>query len=67
MAKKLSSADLDAEHAELLPARTLITTLLVPAPTAGTGAVNALSGGVGSVAQTPCTDVPWWSPKPPGC
>lgn len=67
MAKNLSSTELDAEHVELLPARTLITTLLVPAPTAGAGAIGALSAGVGSATQPPCTDVPWWSPKPPGC
>jgi hypothetical protein len=67
MAKNLSSAELDAEHVELLPARTLITTLLIPAPTTGTGVVTALSGGVDGATQTPCNDVPWWSPKPPGC
>jgi hypothetical protein len=70
MAKNLSSSELDAEHVELLPARTLVTALLVPAPTTGAGAgvVTALSsGGVDSAAQTPCADVPWWSPKPPGC
>ena len=69
MAKNLSSAELDAEHVELLPARTLVTTLLSPAPTtgAGIGGVTALAGGVESAIQTPCTDIPWWSPKPPGC
>jgi hypothetical protein len=66
MAKNLSSAELDAEHVELLPARTLVTTLLVPVPTTG-GVVSALGGGVENAAQTPCTDVPWWAPKPPGC
>jgi hypothetical protein len=69
MAKNLSPAELDAEHVELLPARTLVTTLLIPAPTTGAGAgvVTALGGGVEGATQTPCTDVPWWSPKPPGC
>jgi len=69
MAKNLSSAELDAEHVELLPARTLVTALLVPTPTTGAGAgvVTALGGGGDSATQTPCTDVPWWSPKPPGC
>jgi hypothetical protein len=68
MAKNLSSSELDAEHVELLPARTLVTALLIPAPTSGAGSVaNALSGSVDSATQTPCADVPWWSPKPPGC
>jgi hypothetical protein len=31
-AKDLRFCELDAEHAELLPARTLVTTLLAPAP-----------------------------------
>jgi hypothetical protein len=68
MAKTLSSSELDAEHVELLPARTLVTALLVPVPTTGGGPVAALSsGGIDSAAQTPCADVPWWAPKPPGC
>ena len=67
MAKNLSSAELDAEHVELLPARTLVTTLLILAPRTGTGVVTALSGGVDGTTQTPCNDIPWWSPKPPGC
>jgi hypothetical protein len=67
MAKNLSSSELDAEHVELLPARTLVTALLIPASTTGAGVVTALGGGVDTAIQTPCTDVPWWSPKPPGC
>jgi hypothetical protein len=69
MAKNLSSAELHAEHVELLPARTVVSALLVPVQTAGAGAgfVGVLSsGGVESVAATQC-DVPWWAPKPPGC
>jgi hypothetical protein len=69
MAKNLSSAELLAEHVELLPARTLVSALLVPVQTTGAGAgvVGALSsGGVVNAAGTQC-DVPWWAPKPPGC
>jgi hypothetical protein len=67
MAKNLSCAELDAEHVELLPARTLVTTLPILASRTGTGVAAALSGGVGGTTQTPCNDIPWWSPKPPGC
>ena len=69
MAKNLSSSELDAEHVELLPARTLVTTLLIPVLTGGAGAavVDALhSGGAGSGASQ-CENVPWWAPKPPDC
>jgi len=70
MTKNLSSAELHAEHVELLPARTLVSALLVPVQTtgAGVGVVGALgSGGVDSTAGTQCADVPWWAPRPPGC
>lgn len=70
MAKDLSFSELDAEHVELLPARILVTALLVPAQTTGGGAgfVSALgTGGIDSPAGVPCADIPWWAPKPPGC
>ena len=70
MTKDLNFSELDAEHVELLPARTLMTALLIPAQTAGAGAasVDAVnSGGVDSAGAPPCGDVPWWAPKPPGC
>jgi hypothetical protein len=68
MAKNLSSSELDAEHVELLPARTLVTALLIPVQSSGTGAgvVGALDS-AGSQADPPCSDIPWWAPKPPGC
>lgn len=70
MTKNLSSAEIHAELVELLPARTLVSALLVPVQTTGAGAgvIGALSsGGVDSAAGTPCEDVPWWAPRPPGC
>ena len=74
MARNLSISDLDAEHVELLPARTLVTALLVPAQTSGAGIafVGALnSGGVASATPDPplpdCAKYDWWAPKPPEC
>jgi hypothetical protein len=73
MAKKLTISDLDAEHVELLPARTLMTALLVLAQATGAGAafVGATSsGGVASAAPAEpphCADIPPWAPKPPEC
>jgi hypothetical protein len=67
MAKNLSSSELHAEHVELLPARTLVTALLVPVQTTGAGAgfVGAMSSGVDGAAGTQCP--PWYVPKPPEC
>jgi hypothetical protein len=68
MAKNLSFSELDAERVELLPARTLVTTLLVPAQTTSAGSVGDLnSGGVVRAAGANCQDAPWWAPKPAGC
>jgi hypothetical protein len=70
MAKNLSFSELDAEHVELLPARTLVTALLVPVQTTGVGAgfVDALnSGAIDGAAGAQCANIPWWAPRPPGC
>jgi hypothetical protein len=72
MVKNLSSAELDAEHVELLPARTLVTTLLIPVQSGGAGVavVDAPdSDGADSTGppSPPCKDIPWWAPKPPDC
>jgi hypothetical protein len=70
MAENLSPSELDAETVELLPARTLVTALLLRIPAAGAGPTLADVLGSGGTVRTggqPCTDVPWWSPKPPGC
>ena len=69
MARDLTFSELDAEHVELLPARTLMTALLIPAQTTGVGAsIGALSSvGVHSSDSPQCDDVPWWAPKPPDC
>jgi hypothetical protein len=67
MAMNLSTAELHAEHVELLPARTLVSALLVPVQTTGAGFFGALSSGAVDSAPGGQCDVPWWAPKPPGC
>ena len=68
MAKNLSSSELDAEHVELLPARTLVTALLIPAQPSGTNAVFVGAVNAGGVDAPPgCGDLPWWAPRPPDC
>ena len=69
MAKNLSSSELDGEQVELLPARTLVSTLLIPVRTsdAGTVVVDALNSGATDAPSPPCEDIPWWAPKPPEC
>jgi hypothetical protein len=68
MAKNLSFRELDAEHVELLPARTLVTALQIPGRTAGAGAAAVGAPNSGGLDRAPpCDDIPWWAPKPPGC
>jgi hypothetical protein len=60
MPKDLRPSELAAENVELLPARTLVTALLIP--------VAWTSGGVANPPPTQsCSDIPWWAPKPPSC
>jgi hypothetical protein len=69
MLKDLRPSELDAENVELLPARTLVTALLIPAHTSGADIVPAGSadGGVDNPPIQSCSDIPWWAPKPPRC
>ena len=69
MPMDLRPSELDAGYVELLPARTLVTALLIPARTGGVDIVVGAwtSGGVGSVPSQLCSDIPWWAPKPPHC
>jgi hypothetical protein len=69
MPKDLRPSELVAEHVELLPARTLVTALLIPAGTSGADiALGAwTSGGVDNSPPQSCSDIPWWAPKPPDC
>ncbi|WP_214371389.1 hypothetical protein [Pseudonocardia sp. H11422] len=67
MAKDLSFSELDAERVELLPARTLVTTLQLPAQANGTGcAGDQNNDGVVDATGEKCNEAPWWAPKPPG-
>jgi hypothetical protein len=66
MLKDLRPCELEAEQVELLPARTLMTVLLIPGHASGAHiALAASTSGGGDAAQ--CSDIPWWAPKPPRC
>jgi hypothetical protein len=68
MLKDLRPCELEAEHVELLPARTLVTALLIPARTSGADIVLGVSAGDRVDDPSPsCSDIPWWAPKPPHC
>jgi len=69
MPKDLRPSELEAEHVELLPARTLLTALLIPAHTSGADIVPGswVGGGVDEEPSPSCDDIPWWAPKPPRC
>ena len=69
MPKDLRPSELAAENVELLPARTLVTALLIPAHPSGANIVPAAwtSGGVANPPTQSCSDIPWWAPKPPQC